>query len=111
MAATYYIEVDTYWQNSKSYFVGPFESKVDAEAWHQNDDWTPQDNTWLSTSQCGGDIRSAWRIYPAPLSKTEARKHGLRRYEDRDEMDNTVSPNTRPSARALDAATQSEYAY
>jgi hypothetical protein len=106
--ATYYIEIDTYWQNSKSHFVGPFETREQAEAWHQNDDWTPADNTWLSTSQCGGDIRTAWRICPKALSETEARKHGMRRYEDRDETDNTISPSTRPSAPALDAAVSEE---
>lgn len=106
--ATYYIEVDTYWQNSRSHFVGPFDSKAEAASWHQNDDWTPHDNVWYSTSQCGGDIRDAWRIYPTPLSKTEARRHGMRRYEDRDEMDNTISPRTRPSALALDAAVSQE---
>lgn len=106
--ATYYIEVDTYWQNSKSYFVGPFDSREAAKAWYQHDDWTARDNTWLATSQCGGDIRRAWRIFPTPLSKTEARRHGLRRYEDRDETDTTISPRTRPSAAALDAATDPE---
>lgn len=102
--ATYYIEVDTYWQNSPSFFVGPFASKEDATAYVNQD----SDNVWLSTSQCGGDIRSAWRVYVKPLSKTEARAHGMRRYEDRDEQDNAISPRTRLTARALSAATQTE---
>ena len=52
-AATYYIEVDTYWQNSKSYFVGPFESRQAAEAWVENppEHMNPfQINLWRSDS-------------------------------------------------------------
>ena len=92
--AQYYIEVDTYWQNSTSYFVGPFESKAAAEAWHQQD--MPSDaNVWYSTSTCDGDIRDAWRIYPAPLTKTDAKRNGL---DDNRE----ISPKVKPTARALD---------
>lgn len=103
--ASYFIEVDTYWQNSTSYFVGPFESKADAEAWHQQD--VPSTaNVWYSTSTCGGDIRDAWRIYPAPLSKTDARKRGL---DDNHE----IATRVKPTARALSAAVAElkEYAY
>lgn len=111
--ATYFIEVDTYWQNSPSYFVGPFNSKAEAEAWFSGDDWTPADNIWMSGSNCGGDIRDAWRIYPAPLSKTAARQRGMRRWSDGDERENVISPTTRPSAAALAAAVESlnTYAY
>lgn len=103
--ASYFIEVDTYWQNSTSYFVGPFESKAEAEAWHRQD--VPSTaNAWYSTSTCGGDIRDAWRIYPTPLSKAEARKRGL---DDNHE----IAPRVRPTARALSAAVAElkEYAY
>lgn len=103
--ATYYIEVDTYWQNSTSYFVGPFDSKAEAEAWYQQD--VPDNaNVWYSTSLCGGNIADAWRIYPAPLTKTEARKRGL---DDNYE----IAPRVRPTARALSnaAAELREYAY
>jgi hypothetical protein len=101
--AQYFIEVDTYWQNSKSYFVGPFETREQAEAWYQQDE--PQGaNVWLSTSLCGGDIRDAWRIFPAPLSKTEARKHGLRSWSMHDETDNVIDPSVELSAIALSDA-------
>lgn len=103
--AQYFIEVDTYWQNSTSYFVGPFESKADADAWVQQD--VPNNaNVWYSTSTCGGDIRSAWRVYPAPLSKTEARKRGL---DDSHE----IAPRVELSANALSDAVAElrEYAY
>lgn len=103
--AQYFIEVDTYWQNSTSYFVGPFESRSSAEAWYQEEVPTNA-NVWYSTSQCGGDIRSAWRIYPAPLTKTEARKRGM---DDNHE----IAPSVRPTARALSdvVAALREYAY
>ncbi len=109
-SAQYFIEVDTYWQNSMSYFVGPFASKDAAREWHQNDDWTPEDNVWYSTSTCGGDIREAWRIYPEPLSKTAARKRGLRSYRDGDDRNTVISPNVKPQAGALsDAALEASY--
>ena len=93
----YYIEVDTYWQNSTSYFVGPFASKAEASAWYQE---IPNDaNVWLSTSNCGGDICDAWRIYPDPLTAAEAKRHGLC---DMTEIDPSVSP----TARALRVACQ-----
>ena len=103
--AQYFIEVDTYWQNSTSYFVGPFNTRAEAEAWHQQE--VPNDaNVWYSNSACGGNIRDAWRIYATPLSKTEAKRHGL---DDNHE----ISPRVRPTARALDAAVRElkEYAY
>jgi hypothetical protein len=111
-SAQYFIEVDTYWQNSTSYFVGPFASKDAARAWHQNDDWTAADNVWYATSNCGGDIREAWRIYPEPLSKTGARKRGLRRYSDGDDRDTVISPTVKPQAGALSDAVRVEaYGY
>lgn len=91
--ATYFIEVDTYWQNSASFFVGPFASREAAAAYVAQD----SDNVWLSTSGCGGDIRSAWRIYPQPLSKTEARARGMRDH-------NELSTRTPLSARSLSNA-------
>lgn len=93
-APTYYIEVDTYWQNAPSYFVGPFDNREAAEAWHAG---TPDNaNVWLSTSFCGGDIKSAWRIYPNALSKTNARKRGMR--DDFENGYNVLPPSTQPTA-------------
>jgi hypothetical protein len=94
--ASYFIKIDTYWQNSKSYFVGPFSTKADAEAWHQQD--VPNNaNVWYSTSLCGGNIADAWCIYPGPLSKTAARKRGLN-------DNNLLDPQVKPIAKALDVA-------
>lgn len=98
--ATYFIEVDTYWQNSASYFVGPFATKAEAEAWHQQDAGSDA-NVWYSTSLCGGDIRDAWRVYPEPLSKTAAVRRGMHADYERD---NVISPIVKPHADDLDRA-------
>jgi len=74
-AAQYFIRIDTYWQNSKDYFVGPFESRDEAQA--AIDGIQTEDNVWLSTSTCGGDIRSAIRVYPKILTATEAKRGGM----------------------------------
>ncbi len=101
--ATYYIEVDTYWQDSKSFFVGPFESRDAAAAWHA--ETSDGANVWYSTSSCGGDIRSAWRIYPNALSKSEATKRGMR--NDYEHGYNVLDTTTQPAANALYAAERS----
>ena len=95
--ATYYIEVDTYWERSPSYFVGPFDSRAIAEAWGAQ----PGDNVWRSDSRCGGDIRDAWRVYPNALSATQARRE---RTLNTGDNDNTISPTTALRANALSAA-------
>lgn len=75
-AAQYFIRVDTYWQNSPDYFVGPFDSREAAQA--AIDNIQTEDNVWLSTSTCGGDIRSAVRVFPAILTASEAKRGGMR---------------------------------
>lgn len=74
--AQYFIRIDTYWQNSPDYFVGPFASREAAQA--AIDDIRTEDNVWLSTSSCGGDIRTAVRVYPTILTATEAKRNGMR---------------------------------
>lgn len=75
-AAQYFIRIDTYWQNSKDNFVGPFASREAAQA--AIDAIKTEDNVWLSTSTCGGDIRSAVRVYPTILTASEAKRMGMR---------------------------------
>lgn len=72
----YYIRIDTYWQHSPDTFVGPFASREAAQA--AIDAIRTEDNVWLSTSTCGGDIRSAVRVYPAILTASEAKRMGMR---------------------------------
>lgn len=75
-AARYFVRIDSYWQNSADYFVGPFESREQAQA--AIDGIQTEDNVWLSTSMCGGDIRTAVRVYPTILTATEAKRMGMR---------------------------------
>lgn len=71
----YYIRVDTYWQNSPDRFVGPFETREEAQKALST---VPESaNVWLSTSTCGGNIRTAIRVYPAILTATEAKRSGM----------------------------------
>lgn len=100
MKASYFIEVDTYWQNAPSFFVGPFESRDQAEAWQKQ----PGDNVWLASSMCGGDIRSAWRIYDAPLSRTQAKARGM---HDSGERANVLPASAKPDAESLARASRS----
>ena len=89
--SSYFVEVDTYWQNSRSQFVGPFQTNAAATEWVESipDDW----NVWFATSTCGGDIRSAWRVYPTPLTKTDAHKRGMRNFVPGDRAQNLKSPS------------------
>ncbi len=91
--ATFYIEVNMYWANSQSYFIGPFATRAAAAAYAAQ----PGDNVWFSNSSCGGDIRDAWRVYPTPISKTEATQRGLRAQFE-------LSTRTRLNAYDLSAA-------
>lgn len=75
-AAQYFIRFDTYWQNSPNRFCGPFASRAEAQA--AIDNIPTAANVWLSTSQCGGDIRDAIRVYPTILTATEAKRMGMR---------------------------------
>ena len=95
--ATYYVEVDTYWQNSASYFVGPFETSDQAEQWINATNGAKDANVWRSDSHCGGDIKSAWRVY-APVSATTAKRRGLRINR------NDLPISTKCTAKALDRA-------
>lgn len=73
--ARYYIRVDTYWQNSPDYFVGPFDSR---DAAQQAIEAIPENaNVWLSINSCSGDLKAAVRLYPSILTATEAKRGGM----------------------------------
>lgn len=74
--AQYFIRIDTYWQHSPDYFVGPFATRAAAQ--EAIDAIQRENNVWLSTDLCGGDIRTAIRVYPAILTATEAKRSGMR---------------------------------
>lgn len=91
MKHQYYIEVDTYWQGSKSYFVGPFAKKSEALLWINQE--VPEDaDVWPLERMCAGDIRSAWR-YREPIAKSHLRY--------RLTADAVISPSTIPTAANL----------
>lgn len=75
--ATYFIRIDTYWQNSADRFVGPFTSKALAEEEMQRA-LAAKNNVWSARSLCGGNIKYAIRVYPDVLTATEAKRMGMR---------------------------------
>lgn len=96
---TYYLEVDTYWQNSPSFFVGPFESRAAAEAWYKD---RPENSNLTPSNQMSGDVRHGWRVYANALSKTDARKRGMR--DDYEHGYNVLGVDIEPTADGLDTA-------
>lgn len=76
-ASSYYVRIDTYWQNSPDRFVGPFETK-DAAQVEIDRALNAGNNVWSARSQCGGNIKYAIRVYPDILSATEAKRMGMR---------------------------------
>jgi len=86
--ATYYIHIDTYYADSPDTYVGPFESKPEA-----NRSITDSQNETGSQVVFGGqpsDMRNAIRVYGV-LSKTQAKKQGMKSYGEGDHSDNTIS--------------------
>lgn len=94
--ATYYVRVDTYWQNSTDYFVGPFSDRQAAER-------------WLDAGRCGNginlaghfatDIKHDWRA--CVISATEAKRWGMSYAYD---SYNVLPTTTQPSADGIESA-------
>ena len=76
-AAAYYIRIDTYWQNSPDRYVGPFETKDEAQA-EIDRALSADNNVWNARNHVGGNIKYAIRVYPDILSATEAKRMGMR---------------------------------
>lgn len=76
-ASSYYIRIDTFWQNSPDRYVGPFETKDDAQA-EIDRSARADNNVWSARSLCGGNIKTAIRVYPDILTATEAKRMGMR---------------------------------
>lgn len=73
--ATFFIRIDTLWQNSPDYFVGPFDTRAEAQAAIDaavNHD----DSKVVLPGRMAGDVKEAVRVHGI-LGKTEARKAGL----------------------------------
>lgn len=74
--ATYYVRVDTFWQNSADRFVGPFKSRPAAEAAIREANAAPGGEVVvMGTSP--RNIKRAIRIWGV-LTKTEAERAGMR---------------------------------
>lgn len=72
---TFYIRIDTLWQNSPDYFVGPFDSREQAQA--AIDKAQENEHSEIRTEgHMAGDLRETVRVHGI-LSKTEARKIGM----------------------------------
>ena len=76
-AAAYYIRIDTCWKNSPDRYVGPFETKDEAQA-EIDRALSADNNVWRADRHVGGNIKYAVRVYPDILSATEAKRRGMR---------------------------------
>lgn len=73
--ATYFIRIDTYWQNSPDRFVGPFDSREAAQA--EIDRATGAENSSVVLAgQSASNIKIGIRCHGI-LSKTEAKRAGM----------------------------------
>jgi len=70
----FYIEVCGYWQNSPSLFVGPFETKAEAEAAVQAA-IEADGSEAVRPGQMARDLKDGVRLYV--LTTTEARRTGM----------------------------------
>lgn len=78
----YFVRFDSYWQNSSNYFVGPFDSKREAEA--EIDRAESAVNSMVVRSfQTAANVRDGIRVHGV-MSYTAARRAGMRdeRYGD-----------------------------
>ena len=71
--ATYYIRIDTYWQNSADSFVGPFASRDEAQAEIES---AMDDGKVCMAYHMAADIKSGIRVHEV-LSKTQAKRQGM----------------------------------
>lgn len=87
--ATYFIRIDTYWQNSLDRFVGPFASRDEAQA--EIDHATNAENSRVVLiGQSASDIKTGIRCHGI-LSKTSATRHGM---TERNTLSMTIPLNT-----------------
>lgn len=97
--ATFYVEVDTYYQNAESFFVGPFATRAGCAAWCEGRD----DTLTLWPNEAPANIFHAHRIIRACISATAARARGMRGWDDTDAPDavNVLPPDTRATADGI----------
>jgi len=108
--ATYFIRIDTYWQNSPDRFVGPFESREAGQAAIDAAFEIENNNVWMAGNNCG-DVRYGIRVYPDILTKTEARKAGMKHYNYGDHSSNIIGTTIPGNTSELHEAEEFLYAY
>ena len=86
---TYYIRMDTFWQNSPDRWVGPFDSRDEADAAIEAAREEPGALIALP-GVAAPDVRHAVRVYGVHPRST-AQRMGMRAYALGDARDNTLS--------------------
>lgn len=74
--ATYYVRIDTYWQNSPDRFVGPFQTHQDAEN-AIAEALDASDSKVCTSNQFASDVKHGIRVHGV-MSATAARKAGMK---------------------------------
>jgi len=88
--ATYFIRIDTYWQNSPDRFVGPFASRKEAQA--EIDRATSADNSRVVLiGQSASDIKTGIRCHGIFPRNVCERNYGM---TDRNMLSRTIPLHT-----------------
>ncbi len=91
--ASYFIRIDTYWQGSKDYFVGPFGSREEAEAVIETAVHADGAKVWPA-DRLAGDVKDGIRVHGV-VSKTQAKQYGLSEEPGRSNVLGPVIPRNR----------------
>src|SRR5260221_1960407 len=76
-AASYYIRIDTYWQNSPNRFVGPFATREEAEAEVERA-LAASGSLVARAENHSPNVRRGILVFPDILTRSEAVRTGLR---------------------------------
>ena len=74
--ATYFVRINSYWQNSADYFVGPFGSRNEADSAIEKAVSAPR-SLVCKSGQMSSDVKNGIRVFQ-PVSKTDAQRAGMR---------------------------------
>lgn len=86
--ATYYVRIDTLWQNSPDWWVGPFASEGEAQA-EIDRALNDQKSACVMAGRLAGDVKHAIRIFGI-VPKSQAIRKGLKAYSLGDNYNNTL---------------------
>lgn len=88
--ATYFIRIDTFWQNSPDRFVGPFDSRSDAQAEIDRAIDAPNSKVTVS-NQSASDIRYGIRVHGIHPRTVCERNYGM---DERNTLSRTIPLST-----------------